>query len=262
MSIIDSFDKEGKAIINLEDVYCKSNQQLDVCIINFSYKIMDALLEDGLLELIDDTTIKSISCVYPIYVYKNTRIGVVKTTVGAPITAGLIEEIGYVFSCKQFVLFGSCGGLDKTIPSNHLIVPTDAYRDEGVSYHYMEASDYVKISNYPIVAQILSDLNIAYVIGKTWTTDAFYRETIHHFEKRKSEGCIAVEMEVSACQAVAHFRGYELYNFLYRADNLDSKNWDRGILSLLSIDERLKHFFIALEIAKRVSHFSGNSETS
>ena len=262
MIIIDSFDKEGKAIINLEDVYCKSNQQLDVCIINFSYKIMDALLEDGLLELIDDTTIKSISCVYPIYVYKNTRIGVVKTTVGAPITAGLIEEIGYVFSCKQFVLFGSCGGLDKTIPSNHLIVPTDAYRDEGVSYHYMEASDYVKISNYPIVAQILSDLNIAYVTGKTWTTDAFYRETSCHFEKRKSEGCIAVEMEVSACQAVAHFRGYELYNFLYRADNLDSKNWDRGILSLLSIDERLKHFFIALEIAKRVSHFSGNSETS
>lgn len=255
MSIIDSFDKESQAIINLEDVYCKSNQQLDVCIINFSYEMMNALLEDGLLELIDDIILKSISCKYPVYVYKGTQIGVVKTTVGAPITAGLIEEIGYVFSCKRFVLFGSCGGLDKSIPSNHLIVPTAAYRDEGVSYHYMEVSDYVTISNCQVVAQILKDLNIAYVMGKTWTTDAFYRETLHHFEKRRSEGCIAVEMEVSACQAVANFRGYELYNFLYRADNLDSQNWDRGILSLLSIDERLKHFFIALEIAKRVSKY-------
>ena len=68
----------------------------------------------------------------------------------------------------------------------------------------------------------------------------------------KEEGCIAVEMEVSACQAVASFRGYQLYTFLYRADNLDSSKWEKGILSQISIDERLKHFFIALEIAKRV----------
>ena len=90
------------------------------------------------------------------------------------------------------------------------------------------------------------------VLGRTWTTDAFYRETKGNFLKRKLEGCIAVEMEVSACQAVANFRGYQLYNFLYRADNLDSSKWDKGILSNIEIDERLKHFFIALEIAKRV----------
>jgi hypothetical protein len=71
-------------------------------------------------------------------------------------------------------------------------------------------------------------------------------------ERRKSEGCIIVEMEVSACQAVCDFRGYELYSFLYRADNLDSTNWDKSILSLISIDERLKHLFVALELAKRI----------
>lgn len=252
MSIIDAFDTELKALINPEDVNPKSEIKLDVCIINFSYKIMDALIEDQLLELIDDSTISSISCTYPIYVYKNTKIGVVKTTVGAPITAGLIEEIGYVFSCSKFVLFGSCGGLDKTISPSKIIVPTHAYRDEGVSYHYVQASDYIDIDTYPIVRAILDQLNIEYVLGKTWTTDAFYRETLKQFNQRKEEGCIAVEMEVSACQAVASFRGYQLYNFLYRADNLDSSKWEKGILSQISIDERLKHFFIALEIAKRV----------
>ena len=68
---------------------------------------------------------------------------------------------------------------------------------------------------------------------------------------RKQEGCIAVEMEVSACQAVCDFRGYEFYDFLYTADNLDSSQWDEGILSNISLDERLRHFFIALEIAKQ-----------
>ena len=252
MSIMDSFDLEKNALINPEDVYQKSKIKLDVCIINFSYKIMDALIEDDLLELIDNHTIKSISCHYPIYVYKHTTIGVVKTTIGAPIVAGLIEEIGYVFSCSKFVLFGSCGSLDKNISPNKIIVPTHAYRDEGMSYHYAKASDYINIDNYTKVSDILGKLKIDYVLGKTWTTDAFYRETAGQFLKRKKEGCIAVEMEVSACQAVTKFRGYQFYCFLYRADNLDSSQWDRGILSNIAIDERLKHFFIALEIAKRI----------
>ena len=85
------------------------------------------------------------------------------------------------------------------------------------SYHYVKASDYMEISNYKIVSEYLDILNIEYVLGRTWTTDAFYRETKGNFLKRKLEGCIAVEMEVSACQAVANFRGYQLYNFLYRA---------------------------------------------
>ena len=252
MSIIDSFDSEKSSTINLCDVYPISEHTLDACIINFSYKIMDALLEDDLIELLDGETIKSVACKYPIYICKGTNIGIVKTTIGAPIAAGLIEEIGHVFSCNKFVMFGSCGGLDKDIPSNKLIVPTHAYRDEGMSYHYAPPSDYIEVKNHAKVSQILTDLNIDFVKGKTWTTDAFYRETRRNMQIRRSEGCIAVEMEVSACQAVADFRKHEFYNFLYRADNLDSSQWDKGILSSISMDERLKHYFIALEIAKRV----------
>lgn len=252
MSIIDAFDSDKGSTINPHDVYVKSIHTLDVCIINFSYKIMNALTEDGLVELLDGETIKSIACKYPVYKYKGTNIGIVMTTVGAPIASTLIEEIGYVFSCRKFVMFGSCGGLDRGITSNMLIVPTHAYRDEGMSYHYAPAGDYIEIKNHGRVADILTELNIDFVQGRTWTTDAFYRETRRNMERRKREGCIAVEMEVSACQAVADFRGYEFYNFLYRADNLDSSKWERGILSSVSIDERLKHFFVALEIAIRI----------
>ena len=60
-------------------------------------------------------------------------------------------------------------------------------------------------------------------------------------------------MEASACQAIADFRGYEFYPFFYTADNLDSTEWDEGILSSIGLDERLKHFYIALEIAKSVT---------
>lgn len=252
MSIINSFDPDKRGILNPEDCYQPSQIKLDACILTFSEKTIKALLEQGLLTLFGEPIIKSVALEYPMYVFKDTNIGVFKSTVGAPITAGMVEEISVVYNCKKIVMFGSCGGLDKSISPNKLIVPTHAYRDEGTSYHYALPSDYIEIENCKKVGEILSRLNIDFVFGKTWTTDAFYRETLRNMQNRKNEGCIAVEMEVSACQAVATFRGIEFYNFLYRADNLDCSKWDRGILGLISIDDRLKHFFVALEIAKAI----------
>ena len=44
MSITDSFDPVGKPLITPADSYRKSPYALDVCVINFSQKIMDALI--------------------------------------------------------------------------------------------------------------------------------------------------------------------------------------------------------------------------
>lgn len=59
-------------------------------------------------------------------------------------------------------------------------------------------------------------------------------------------------MELSAIQAVTDFRNLELYNFLYRSDNLDCEQWEKEITSKVNRDDRLKSFFVALEIAKRI----------
>ena len=253
MSIEKTFDPSPTAMINGWDFLSKNHRKLDACIFNFSYKIMAALLEQDLLELIDDSSLKCVSCSFPVYVFKGTNIGVAQTYVGAPMTGGLMEDLCYAFSCKKIILFGSCGGLDKELTAGKLIVPTDAYRDEGMSYHYAPAADFIHIKNHETVAAVLDRLNIPYVKGKTWTTDAFLRETKGNMEARKAAGCICVEMESSACQAIADFRGYEFYPFFYTADNLDTTEWDEGILTSIGIDERLTHFYIALEIAKTVT---------
>ena len=96
---------------------------------------------------------------------------------------------------------------------------------------------------------------IPYIEGKTWTTDAFYRETLNNFEKRKGDGCISVEMECSAVQAMCNFRNLELYAFFTSGDLLDSPKWDerhkKGELEGTQHDST--HFDIAIELANYVS---------
>lgn len=253
MSIIDSYHEFSEPLIKIKDTYPKSDIAFQAFIVTFSRRIIEALLEEKLIEVVSLDLIKCVSCDFPVYRFIGTNIGIVKTTVGAPITTAIIEEVSYIYSCNKVVLFGNCGSLDKSIPINKLMVISDAYRDEGVSYHYMKPSDYIKIKNFEKVCQIFDEHKIEYVTGKTWTTDAFYRETKEEILLRKSDGCIAVEMELSACQAVCNYCNIELYNFLYRADNLDSKEWERGQHdSLLSKNKRLEILKVAYLLATNI----------
>ena len=62
--------------------------------------------------------------------------------------------------------------------------------------------------------------------GRTWTTDAFFRETRAKVDRRRDEGCITVEMEASAMFAAAAFRGAVYGQLLYAGDDLSDKEWD------------------------------------
>ena len=170
MSIIDSFDPDRHAVIDPEAIHHQRERKLDVCILNFSCKIMNALLEDDLLELVEEEAIHYVSVHINVYAFKGTNIGVVQTQVGAPFTAGLIEDMATKFSSRKFILFGSCGGLDRELTGGRLIVPTHAYRDEGVSYHYLPAADYVAVRNHDTVARVLDRMQVPYVRGRSWTT--------------------------------------------------------------------------------------------
>ena len=253
MSIIHTYDPARVAVINPETNSQRHERKLDAIIINFSRHIMDSLLEDGLLEVVKPDAVKYASGAVTMYAFRGTNIGVAQTQVGAPYTVSLLEDSAYLFTCDKFILFGAAGGLDSAQTYGKLIVPTASYRDEGVSYHYLPAADFIEVPNHDTVSKVLDKLNIPYAKGRNWTTDAFFRETRRNVQLRQAAGCISVDMELSACQAVTDFRGYQLYAFFYSADNLDHDSWDEGILANIGLDERLTHFYIALEIAKFVS---------
>lgn len=253
MSIIHSFDDKTPAMIGAEDCVVKSEYQIDTCIIMWQHKIMKELLEQDMVEEI--TSVGSGNGTKVLYRVKGTNIGVYESPVGAPMAVGMVENFHAAVGIKNVLAFGVCGVLVDMEPGK-CIIPTAAYRDEGTSYHYVPAADYIEIRNADKMAEIFDELGVGYIKGKTWTTDAIYRETIGNRDKRIAEGCVAVDMECSALQAVCDFCGMNLYQFFYGADSLSGAKWDARILGNYDISKRMKFFHLALEVAKKIDERS------
>jgi nucleoside phosphorylase len=74
---------------------------------------------------------------------------------------------------------------------------------------------------------VLARHGVNYLLAKTWTTDAIFRETRAKTALRRSEGCLTVEMEAASMFAVAQFRNVPLGQILYGGDQLDDEQWDK-----------------------------------
>src|SRR5947209_12591732 len=75
---------------------------------------------------------------HPVYELEvdGKRLVVFHPGVGAPLAAGMLEEV-IALGCKKFIACGGAGVLDGDLAVGHIIVPTTAIRDEGTSYHYL-----------------------------------------------------------------------------------------------------------------------------
>lgn len=189
----------------------------------------------------------------PIYkiVYKNHEIALFLSRVGAPACVIEYEEL-FVMGLEKVVVFGTCGVLDSRIDDLAIIIPNSAVRDEGTSYHYMKSSREVNVNSkyQEDFINLLDKHNYSFIIGKTWTTDAPYRETRKKVADRKKEGCICVDMECSAIAALAKFRHKEIFQFFYAADNLDASKWDqRSLGNTDKMSDKEKIGLLAIEFA-------------
>lgn len=166
---------------------------------------------------------------HPIYeiTHKGKRLAYFRAGIGSPQSAAMLEE-SIAFGCRKFVACGGCGVLDRSIGVGHVVVVGSAVRDEGTSYHYLPPSREVA-ANESALTNLCSTLRrqgIPFVVGKTWSTDAPYRETKGMVAARRAEGCIVVEMEAAAMMAVAQHRKVSFAQLLYGGDDLSGPEWD------------------------------------
>lgn len=185
---------------------------------------------------------------HPLYEleFGGRRLALFHPGVGAPMAAALLEEV-ICRGLRKFIVCGGCGVLDREIAAGHIVIPVSAVRDEGTSYHYLPPAREVSASPKGVaaIANVLARHGVPHIMGKTWTTDAFYRETPAKVALRRAEGCHVVEMEAAAFFAVAQFRGVRLAQMLYAGDDVSGADWDHRDWQRLPVRERL--FWLAAE---------------
>ena len=248
--IIHEFDPETPSMIDLSAFYGPKQHQVDKCLILFSKEIHDHLLRQY-----DCTVIGRIGACNgctPIYRFSlcGEPVAFYLSAIGSALASGFCYEVHWQTGATQFVMFGSCGSLDGAATRGKYIVPTEAYRGEGASYYYAPPADYIRVKNAGRVAAILSELGAPYVQGRIWTTDSMLRETVGLVQRRKAEGCLAVEMEVAGVQALCDFYGLELYDFLEAGDVLWESGYDAG--GLQSANHHLGKLRLGSEIVRRI----------
>src|SRR5512139_3349274 len=197
------------------------------CVICFFQEVIEKVVAEQQAKVVVDSRWEDGPHPLDEIAYRDQRLAFFHPGVGGALAAGLLEE-AIACGCRKFIVCGGCGVLERDIAVGHLIVVSGAVRDEGTSYHYLPPGREVIADEAGVKAleRILTGHGVPYRIGKTWTTDAPYRETPHRIARRREEGCLTVEMESAALMAVAQFRNVLFGQVLYGGDDLSGTEWD------------------------------------
>ena len=211
--ITESYSEEREALFSPGAFLGERKYLCDTAIATFSGEIYQAVIDKYPHREV--AHIGSANGRKPIYAIEinGKEIVFYLSSIGACLAGIDIIEMQWQTGVKNLIIFGSCGALDSEATNGKYIIPTQAYRDEGM-----------------------------------WTTDAPYRETKTAVEKRKNDGCLAVEMELAGVQAVCDFHEIELYSFVMTGDVLDGEEYD--LEGLEEANHCLDNFIIAVKIAE------------
>ena len=252
--LLEEYDDSREAVINPEMFKERKEDFPKVCVAFFSHKLIGKIEERFKPEIIGDCC--NATNDFPIYKIKvdGVYIAVYLACVGAAASVGQMEEV-IAYGAEKFLFVGSCGCLDAEIEDYSIIIPTEALRDEGTSYHYLPASDKVELDDSIIsaVEKTMKELGINYRKGTAWTTDGVFRETANKVKRRKEQGAITVDMECSALASVAKFRGVKMGQFFYAADNLGGEEYEPRSLISSDLGEKEKVIGIAFECVKEIA---------
>ena len=227
--LLEEFENVPAVIDPTDRSLLSGGEICDTIILSFNGEILERVKQiDGVYE---GGYLTNLNGKMPWYIYEKdgSKVAVAMALIGAPMVVGLLEELK-ARGFKNFIILGSCGVLDQSIQSDKIILPSSALRDEGTSYHYAPASDEIVYEQSLLLTMenALDTVGIESIRTKSWTTDAFYRETAAKVKRRLAAGARVVDMEASAIMAWAQYRLANVYQFFYTADYVDHHNheWD------------------------------------
>jgi uridine phosphorylase len=158
--------------------------------------------------------------------YQDTTFGVIGCAVGASFAVLVAEQL-FASGCELLVSITSAGIITPLESDASYVLISEAIRDEGTSYHYLPPEQPARLDE--ALAQPLSacfeqfpfeQSHLAVAVGKSWTTDAPYRETETAIRQAKTQGALAVEMEAAAMYAFAQAKSKSVVCYAHLTNSM------------------------------------------
>ena len=175
--ITESYDVTSDPVITPMSFFGEKKSICDMAIATFSREIYMAVLARYNNEQIGE--IQAANRIKPGHLIDLDGMKAVfyLSEIGAALASTDVIEVNWKTGAWKFILFGSAGSLDKKATTGRYVIPTAAYRDEGMSYHYAPPSDYIMVRNadylakvfdrhhYPFIQGIKNEITIEFVDG-------------------------------------------------------------------------------------------------
>src|SRR5690625_444272 len=174
--------------------------------------------------------------------YEGIEFGILGCAVGSSFAVLVAEQL-FVSGCKTLISITSAGIINPLIVNSEFILIEEALRDEGTSYHYIPPEQKSCIHK-ELLKKLMAhyrSTDLSLTTGKSWTTDAPYRETKTAIAAAKELNASCVEMEAAALYAFAGVKKKNVICFAHLTNTMAQtegdfeKGEEMGSLSTLEL---------------------------
>ncbi len=200
-----------------------------ICLFDPDGDLVDHLRQSGQATL--DATWACYHTTLDRFTYEGQAYGIIGRVVGASFAVLVAEEL-FASGCELLISVTSAGQIVPLDDPPYFVLIEEALRDEGTSYHYLPPAAF---SGMP--ADLRAHLRAGWRqtqhplrFGRSWTTDAPFRETAPLIAKAHALGIAAVEMEAAALYALATARDRAIICFAHITNQLGQGDaeFDKG----------------------------------
>ena len=118
--------------------------------------------------------------------------------------AGEVSHIGAAMGAKLVIQIGTCGGLQTSLTTGDIIVPTDVFCQDGVAAHISGSKQVTAAPNWTRrAAAALAARGQTAKLGPHVTFSSLFAETTEMYEAWQAAGLLSVEMEAATTIAAA-----------------------------------------------------------
>lgn len=175
--------------------------------------------------------------------YGGARVSVQTTSMGAPSTAIVAEELVQL-GVTTLIRAGTAGALGPAVTPGTLLIATASTPLDGTTAGYLEHRPYAPAASYDVVRALAASAErhaLPHHIGPVITDDVFYHEDADYLAHWADFGALAVEMEASALFTVAARHGIKagciltVSNFVGVADWLAPVDLERSLDVMITV---------------------------